>query len=56
MTSTDQNDNEEPNEGVTDGPKEPAEPKVDTDNIGPDGTVYDEEATEEATRKMGADD
>ncbi|GJM39431.1 MAG: hypothetical protein DHS20C19_27980 [Acidimicrobiales bacterium] len=56
MTSTDHTNEDPSNDGVTDGPKEPAKPKVDPDKIGPDGTVYDEDATEEAERKMTGGD
>lgn len=52
MTTPDSTNEDAPNDGVTDGPEEPAEPKVDPDKIGPDGTVYDEDAAEEAERKM----
>lgn len=44
------------NDGVVDGPGEPAEPTVDTDRVGPDGTIYDEDALDEAARKMGIED
>ena len=44
------------NDGVVDGPGEPAKPTIDTDRVGPDGTIYDEDALDEAARKMGIED
>lgn len=43
-------------EGVVDGPNDPAEPEGDPKQVGPDGTEYDEDATDEVRRKMGVDD
>lgn len=40
------------NDGVVDGPGETEKAEVDTDRIGPDGTVYDQEALDEVARKM----
>ena len=45
-------DSSPPDAGVTDGPAEGEDPDIDTDSVGPDGTRYDKEATEEAERKM----
>lgn len=40
------------NDGVVDGPGDDPEPEIDPTSVGPDGTVYDEDATDEAKRKM----
>lgn len=48
---------EDDNDGVVDGPGEPTEPNGDPAEVGPDGTRYDDDALEEAERKMtGHDD
>ncbi len=48
----------EAKENMTDGPGEPDTAEVDPDRQGPDGTKYDEKATEDAHRRMtgGTDD
>ena len=46
------NSGPENDDGVIEGTEDGAEAEVDPESIGPHGTEYDDDATEEAKRKM----